>query len=186
MTDSQVSGYFTNLALSWMREHPAAAAKLFARKLMLVFNARHQWLDFSYPYYAWDAGSMLGFLFVGPWLLVPLGLTGLIVIRPGAATAPIASASGVSRADYLAWASFVPFYALGVALFFVAERYRLPLFVPLCVAAGGTIEWIARVYESRRALALPAIVLVASVVLVAWPFRLTADASTNGCACRRS
>ena len=190
LTDAQVSSYFSGLAVAWMREHPAAAAKLFARKLMLVFNAQHQWLDFSYPYYAWDAGSILGFLLVGPWLLVPLGLTGLIAIRPGAATARIASADGVSRANYVAWASFVPFYALGVALFFVAERYRLPLYVPLCVGAAGALDWIARAFVSGRAAAsgldrsaaragrrldellLPAIVLVAGVAIAAWPFRL--------------
>ena len=59
LTDAQVSGYFTGLALDWIRAHPGAAAALFARKLALVFNARHQWLDFSYPYYAYDTGSIL-------------------------------------------------------------------------------------------------------------------------------
>jgi 4-amino-4-deoxy-L-arabinose transferase-like glycosyltransferase len=186
LTDAQVSSYFTGLALTWAREHPAAAAKLFVRKLMLVFNAQHQWLDFSYPYYAWDAGSILGLLFVGPWLLVPLGLTGLIALGPVSpkplgegGPEPLRGEDG--RADYLAWGSFVPFYALGVALFFVAERYRLPLYVPLCVAAGGAVDRIAAMLQSRaaaaqsrlRALAVPAAVCLASAVIVAWPFHLT-------------
>ena len=116
LTDAQVSAHFTGLATTWMRGHPAAAARLFARKLALVFNAQHQWLDFSYPYYARDTGTLLLLLFVGPWLLVPLGLTGLIVAVPLG-----------RRLEFSAWASFVPWYALGVAFFFVAERYRLPI-----------------------------------------------------------
>lgn len=183
LTDAQVSAYFTGLAVTWAREHPAAAATLFARKLMLVFNAQHQWLDFSYPYYAHDAGTILGLLFVGPWLLVPLGITGLIAMPgPAAPALPEPPGGGESRRrDYYAWASFVPFYAIGVALFFVAERYRLPLYVPLCVAAGGVVDRIASALGSRvtspqdrmRTLAVPAAVLLVSVVVVAWPFHLT-------------
>jgi 4-amino-4-deoxy-L-arabinose transferase-like glycosyltransferase len=183
LTDAQVSAYFTGLAVTWAREHPAAAATLFARKLMLVFNAQHQWLDFSYPYYAHDAGTILGLLFVGPWLLVPLGITGLIAMPPPAAPAlpEPPGGGGGRRRDYYAWASFVPFYAIGVALFFVAERYRLPLFVPLCVAAGGVVDRIASALASRvtsprdrmRTLAVPAAVLLVSIVVVAWPFHLT-------------
>src|SRR4026207_675354 len=76
--DAQVSAYFTGLALDWIRDRPCEAAALFAKRLPLVSNPRHQWLDFSYPYYAYDTGSILWALFVGPWLLVPLGLSGLI------------------------------------------------------------------------------------------------------------
>ena len=165
LTDSQVSAYFTGLAYTWIREHPVAAAKLFARKLALVFNAQHQWLDFSYPYYARDAGTILRFLFIGPWLLVPLGLTGLIVAAP---------ASPKPQQEYLAWAAFVPFYAIGVALFFVGERYRLPLFVPLCVTAGAAVERVARAVTLRevRTLVAAAAVVVAAAVCAGWPFHL--------------
>jgi len=175
LDDGQVSAYFTRLALDWLREHPAAGARLFAKKLALVFNARHQWLDFSYPYYAYDTGSILWLLFVGPWLLVPVGVAGLICVPAD------------RRQEYLVYASFVPFYALSVALFFVAERYRLPLFVSLCTTSGATVDLLLRALRrpasdlqppasglqpptSARGLAIPVAVMIAAAALTAWPF----------------
>lgn len=137
LSDAEVSSYFTGLALAWIRSNPAAALTLFVRKLALVFNARHQWLDLSYPYYALDAGSWLWALFVGPWLLVPLGVAGIFVRTRG------------DGAGYAAWATFIPAYAVSVAVFFVAERYRLPLFVPLSVTAGAAIDRTIGVLTAR-------------------------------------
>ena len=168
MTDAEVSSYFTGLAFTWIREHPADAAALFARKLALTFNARHQWLDFSYPYYAYDTGSILQWLFVGPWLLVPLGFCGAALLLTGS---PRSSGSGVH------WLSFVPAYAIGVAIFFVAERYRLPLLVPLCVLSGGAADRLLQAIP-RPSSVLPspfpaAIALgVAGAIVAAWPFQL--------------
>jgi len=174
LDDGQVSAYFTRLALDWLREHPAAGARLFVKKLALVFNARHQWLDFSYPYYAYDTGSILWMLFVGPWLLVPLGVAGFICVPAD------------RRQEYLAYAAFVPFYALSVALFFVAERYRLPMFVPLCVTGAASVEILLQAYRKRTSdpahrpsvvgprpsarAAAPAAVAIAAAALTAWPF----------------
>ncbi|MEO6239332.1 MAG: glycosyltransferase family 39 protein [Vicinamibacterales bacterium] len=166
LSDAEVSAHFTGLATRWMIDHPHAAARLFARKLALVFNARHQWLDFSYPYYARDTGSSLWLLFVGPWLLIPVGLTGLV---SGAAAL---RAGNSRRADYYAWASFVPWYALSVAVFFVAERYRLPIFVPLCIAAGGAGNQLMLRALPGRSLAITTAVFVLAVVCAAWPFSL--------------
>ena len=165
LTDSEVSAHFTGRAFTWIREHPGAAAALFLKKLALVFNARHQWLDFSYPYYAHDAGTSLWLLFVGPWLLVPLGIAGLMVRTP-------------PHRSYPAYAAFVPFYAIGVALFFVAERYRLPMFVPLCAGAGGVMDRVAQAIAARGSgasfkplLPAAAAALAASIVTF-WPFTL--------------
>ena len=55
----------------------------------------------------------------------------------------MAAASG-----YGIWASFVPAYAGAVALFFVAERYRLPLLVPLCVGAGALLGHLSTAYQA--------------------------------------
>jgi 4-amino-4-deoxy-L-arabinose transferase-like glycosyltransferase len=158
LSDAGVSAYFRDRALAWMKAHPTRAAALFGRKLALVFNASHAWLDFSYPYYAYDTGSILRYLVVGPWLLVPLGIAGLFVVGPA------------RRREFAAWAAFVPGAAIGVAVFFVAERYRLPLFVPLCVTSGAAVVGFLDAAPKRRAWI--AAVCLAGAVLAWWPFHL--------------
>jgi tetratricopeptide (TPR) repeat protein len=169
LADSEVSGYFYGVAWRWMRDHPAAAAALFARKLAYTFSAAHVALPHSYPFYAIDERTVLRFYAIGPWLLVPLGLCGLVFAAPRE-----------HRASYVAWAAFVPGYAIGVAAFFVAERYRLPLLVPLSAGAGAAID---RILSHRRAgrpeglrygrgVALPVATILILAVAVNWPLGL--------------
>jgi 4-amino-4-deoxy-L-arabinose transferase-like glycosyltransferase/Flp pilus assembly protein TadD len=170
LTDAEVSDHFYALAWKRIREQPAAAIALVARKLAYVFRAAHVALPHSYPFYAYDERTLLRVLFVGPWLLVPLGLAGLIFGAPAA-----------GRSAYIAWAAFVPAYAISVAAFFIAERYRLPLLVPLCVGTGAAIDKMVR----RPALSGPATagakspglrtIVIASALLavfVNWPTTL--------------
>lgn len=182
LSDGEVSAHFTGLAFDWIRSNPGDAAALFVKKLALVFSARHQWLDLSYPYYAYDAGTSLWLLFVGPWLLVPLGVGGLVAgLRDpppplhGVAQGGRGEARHIRDGAYVAWACFVPFYAVGVAIFFVGERYRLPLFVPLCVGAGGALDFLWQTVRRRdRAtsyLALSA-AAVAGAIVAFWPVPL--------------
>src|SRR5207249_1083253 len=118
--------------------------------------------------------TALRFYVIGPWLLIPLGLAGLILGGPpsplrspsprrGFPPSPLRGFGGtggeaggygetseIRDRAYFAWASFVPAYAAAVALFFVAERYRLPLLVPLCAGAGAFIDLVVRAFEARR------------------------------------
>ena len=139
LDDAGVSRYFYDLGWTWIREHPRAAARLFARKLSLTFSAEYIWLNYSYPFFSRDARTLLRVLFVGPWILVPLGLVGLVLAAPRA-----------QRVDYAIWASFVPLYGLAVAVFYVADRYQLPLLVPLAVGAGAALDRFFVVLSARR------------------------------------
>ncbi|MDQ3068373.1 MAG: glycosyltransferase family 39 protein [Acidobacteriota bacterium] len=163
VSDAEASSYFTGLTRAWVMAHPMQAAALFAKKLYYTFHAQHVALPHSYPFFAYDTGSSLRYLFVGPWLLVPLGLAGLL-FAPGA----------VSRERYLVWLAFVPGYAIGVAAFFVAERYRLPLLVPLCVGAGAAIDAAWRAIAARRVRPVTPLLASAAViaVIVNWPLPL--------------
>ena len=168
LTDGEVSSYFAGLAWAWIRHNPTTWIRLFARKLYYVFNAQHTALPLSYPFYAYDARTLLRFLFVGPWLLAPLGLVGLTM---GLWTVP-----AVRRTEYLVWLAFVPAYVLAVAVFFVAERYRLPLLVPYAIGAGAAIDAVvgylgARPVPMRSLLTVGAGVAVLFTV-VNWPLRI--------------
>jgi tetratricopeptide (TPR) repeat protein len=164
VTDAEVSDYFFGLSRTWMANHPGDAVALFARKFYYVFNAAHVPLPHSYPFYAYDEKTALRFYVIGPWLLIPLGLAGLVFAAPAA-----------RKSEYLVWASFVPLYAASVAVFFVAERYRLPLMVPLCAGAGAAIDVAIRAVHARRAsrLLVPAAALGVLFVLANWRIEAT-------------
>jgi tetratricopeptide (TPR) repeat protein len=162
VNDAEASDYFFGLSRTWMANDPGGAAALFARKFYYTFNAAHLPLPHSYPFYAYDERTALRVYFVGPWLLVPLGLVGLVLRRP-------------RRAEYLVWVSFVPAYAAAVALFFVAERYRLPLLVPLCAGAGATVDAAISAVRLRQWRSLVVLAGAVAILSVAANWRLNVE-----------
>jgi len=160
---SEASTYFYDRSWAWMRSHPADYARLLARKIALTFTATDVALNYSYTYFARDEPTLLMLLVIGPWLIIPLGLFGLWVGLPRE-----------QRGPYLAWATFVPVYALTVAAFFVSSRYRLPLLVPLLAASGATVEWLWRhrpPAAAPRRMAATLAVLLVLFVAVNWPMQ---------------
>ena len=154
LTDAEVSAYYSGLAWSWIRAHPAAWIGLLRQKTYAVLNAAHVSTPFSYTFYAYDAGTLLRFLVIGPWLLVPLGLFGLI--------------RDAKTPAYVAWLAFVPAYAASIVLFFITERYKLPLFVAAAIGAGAGVEALR---TTRRRMPDVVFVLVLFIA-VNWPLHL--------------
>jgi tetratricopeptide (TPR) repeat protein len=163
VTDAEASDYFFDLGLAWIKAHPADAVALFLKKFAFAFHAQTLPLPHSYPFFAYDEATALRFYIVGPWLLVPLGLVGLI----GAAIRTR------SRA-FIAWVSFVPAYAAAIAIFFIAERYRLPLLVPMAIGSGAALDFAWLKMRERRwtDLALPAAAVIALAIAVNYRFKL--------------
>ena len=155
LTPGEVSSYFVRQAFAWMTAHPADAFKLWVRKIGILLNRVDVPLNYSYAFYAREPGSVLRVLAVGPWLLLPLGLVGLF--WPSLRTA---------RRGYWGWAMFVPVYGAAVVLFFVTDRYRMPLFVPLCVTAGAML---VRCFDLIRARQFAALVRPAVAVALTAP-----------------
>lgn len=165
VTDAEASDYFVNRSVSWMSAHPIDAAWLMIRKFGWTFHAQHVALPYSYPFYQYDVPTWLRFYVIGPWLLVPLGLVGLWYSAPRTR----------HRVDFLIWAAFVPCYAAAVALFFMSERYRLPLLVPLVVAAGGAVDNAWTQIQQRQFARLGAPLVIAVVIGVLINTRGIAD-----------
>lgn len=127
-----VEGSFASRAWRWIRTNPGAALVLFVRKVAYTFNQTDLALNYSYSYFRQDVDSPLRWLIVGPWLLFPLGIVGAI--------------RGLRNRQFAVWATFIPVYALSVALFFVSSRYRLPLLIPMCITASA-LPLRPRIYE---------------------------------------
>jgi Flp pilus assembly protein TadD/4-amino-4-deoxy-L-arabinose transferase-like glycosyltransferase len=163
VTDAEASDYFFDQAWGWIQSHPTDALALFSKKLAWVFHAQHIALPHSFPFFA-DEAPLLRALVVGPWLLIPLGLVGLVAAAPPR-----------DRASYLIWLSFVPAYAISVALFFVAERYRLPLLVPLSIGAGAAVDAIVRAVRAGRTASWVAALLACIAIGVAANWHLGLD-----------
>jgi 4-amino-4-deoxy-L-arabinose transferase-like glycosyltransferase len=177
-TDAEASSYFFGLAWTWIREHPLHAVALFLKKFAFAFHASHVPLPHSYAFFAYDTPGILRFLVVGPWLLAPLGLLGLALrCQKVAGTFP-----EKVPAAFLIWAAFVPLYAASVALFFVADRYRLPLMVPLCVCAGGAADFaiVALRTQRMRALGIAGVAFVALFAATNIPVTLDEGRWTEG------
>jgi Tfp pilus assembly protein PilF/4-amino-4-deoxy-L-arabinose transferase-like glycosyltransferase len=157
LSDSEASSYFYGQAWHWIRSSPGDAARLWLRKLRYVFSVDEISLNYSYAYYRGDEATVLRAMAVGAWLLLPLGLAGLLL--------------GARRGEYWLWAAFVPVYAASVAIFFVSERYRLPLLVPLAVAGGALLaRWMTAIAAAdwRRVVRDGTAVAVLAIV-TGWP-----------------
>lgn len=161
-TARQTSFFFLRKAGSWTLHHPGAAIALFVKKLWYTLSATFLTLNHSYVFFARELMGPLAFLIVGPALIVPLGLVGLLFARPR------------DRRGYWEWAAFAPLSILSVALIFVAARYRLPFQMALTGMAGGAIAWVidrAR-EQSWGALAVPAVSMAALTAVAVYPTRL--------------
>jgi Flp pilus assembly protein TadD len=164
LADPDVSAYFTGLGLSWIRQHPGDAAGLVARKLWLVAHRTELPLNYSYAYYEHHEATVLRSLPIGAWCLVPLGIAGLAA-RPRA---------GLARTAYLAWAALIPLYAISVAIFFVAGRYRLPILVPLAITGAGALTAVVAAIRARQWMdaAMPVAAGAVAAALALWPLAL--------------
>ncbi|MFI5177875.1 MAG: tetratricopeptide repeat protein [Vicinamibacterales bacterium] len=156
---AETSRYLLRQSLAWIAAHPAREAQLLARKTHLALSNAFLPLSHSFPFYAHDTIGALTLCVVGPALVVPMGLVGLVLARPG------------KSRGYWLWASYVPLSLIAVVLFFVAARFRLPMQIALLVPAGGAAVWLAAEIRARAwaPLGIPAAAVLALAAIVAWP-----------------
>lgn len=164
LTDTEASSWFYAQAFQWIRSNPGDAMRLFFRKSAFAFNAADIPLNQSYAFFRSDESLLLKALPVGAWLLLPLGLLGIVLAR--------AALPDVARIRHAWWAAsaFIPVYALAIVIFFVTGRYRLPLLVALVVPASAALDvlWSRARAAGWRGVAVPVAGLAVLGVLTNW------------------
>jgi len=155
LTPAEVSGYWTDQALAFIRSQPTAWMRLMLRKSALVWNAT-EWLDTeSQDSYAESSSILRVGAFVGHFgVLVPLAFFGVCLTWSD------------RRRLWVLWAMTAS-YAASVAMFYIYARYRFPL-VPFLVlfAAAGLAE-APSFFRSAATAGRSAMVILAATVAVA-------------------
>lgn len=159
LTPKEVSAYWTERAMRFIRTQPGKWLALMGRKWLLTWNA-FEIADAEdlYLYASWSS------------LLAALGL----VLHFGV-IGPVAAGGIVLtwrrwRDLWLLYALLLTF-ATAVTLFFVFARYRFPLVPVLLIFAGaGVVEGVARIRAKRwRPLGVAVVAVVVAAVVMNWP-----------------
>ncbi|MBI3848229.1 MAG: glycosyltransferase family 39 protein [Planctomycetes bacterium] len=127
---SEVSSFWTRKTLAWIAGNPGRALELAGRKALLLLNGAEV-TDVYCTHLFEDRSWILRLPLLGFAFVLPLAAIGLVRAAPG------------SR-DRALVAFVAAGYALSVLPFFVFDRYRLPLVVPLIPFAGfGVVAFVA-------------------------------------------
>lgn len=133
---TEVSDYWTNKALEFIKGHPGAWASLMLKKIGLF------WGSYEFP-----NNLDYNFMKIHSWVLrnpiltfatiAPLALLGLVVLAPGA------------KRLYFLYTFSLAFFA-GTVAFFVCSRYRVPALPAMMIFAGGAVAYIVDSVKTRR------------------------------------
>jgi len=153
---SQVSGFWLRRALSWMSGHPGAYLTLLGRKLVLALSDYESPSDYSIDLetrLAWPLRIAL----VRFGLLLALAVMGLFLARRKAAWPVYSVALGIFAA---------------LLLFYVADRYRLPMLPALAIVGGAGLHEAWRRARFRKLGFLPVFAGVVALLLSTVAFTL--------------
>lgn len=165
LTPGEVSSYWTDRALTFIREQPAEWMTLMLRKIRLLASATETIDTESLESHAEHSNLLAAVSVVWHFgILLPLAIVGAVMLWPERRRI------GVIYAMLIA-------YAASVVAFFVVARYRYPL-VPLLVvfgAAGVTGLRSFAAIASRRRLVITGIAAAVITVSAFWPLHTAAS-----------
>ena len=159
LSPAEVSDFYTQRAIDYIRSEPLDWLALMVRKMGLTFNAV-EWVD-TKDLYSFAARSPV--LALGDWIshygvIFPLAALGLIVTWP------------MRKKIWILYVLFCV-YTASLLLFYIFGRYRLPT-TPIVMIFAGSGLVMVRAYtmsHSPRTLMLTFIVVMAVALGANWP-----------------
>jgi tetratricopeptide (TPR) repeat protein len=152
MTDSEVSSYWFQKGLTFVRKNPGSFVRLTLRKTRAFLNAYEVPANID-PHFLREISTVLKIAFVGIGIVLPLGLLGMLHAR---------RKWRIHLPIYLFFVS----YSISVILFFINDRYRIPIVPVLLVYAGYSVRVFIGNLRRIPVLALHAVALLLLVLLV--------------------
>jgi len=148
---SEVSRYYYEQGLRYWIDEPVDALQLYGLKLRKLLGASERPNNKNLHFWRAQSDILRWPIYPGFAPILALGLVGIVLCRRRVEATPL-------------WA-FLALYAVGLLLFFLNERFRLPVATILAVFAGITVAHLIALARSRQ-WRVGAMVLAA--VLVIW------------------
>jgi tetratricopeptide (TPR) repeat protein len=155
----EVSDFWLDRALDYIKNQPADWLALLGRKWLLVWNAREiEDSDDFYIYRSWS------------WLLDALGAVYHFGVLAPLAALGMALTWSRWRQLWLLYAMVLSL-AASIAIFYVFGRYRFPLAPLLALFAGAGVAAALELYKEKnwRLVATGAAIALCAAVIVNWP-----------------
>jgi 4-amino-4-deoxy-L-arabinose transferase-like glycosyltransferase/Flp pilus assembly protein TadD len=154
---SEVSSYWFDEGLAFLRENPGRGLKLLGKKLLLFWNAYEIPNHYDLNYFRTVSKTMRFDPFVFAWV-IPVGFLGMYV----------------SRREWkrlLLLYLFGGAYLLSLMPFFVTSRYRLPVVPVMIVFSATGLSWLWKRLRERERTGwmIPVVILVATLIVVNLP-----------------
>lgn len=150
---SEVSDYYFKRGFDYVKQNPSDAAALTLKKFRMYWGAGERAND-KYIYFFWHLAKMKYVPLPGFWLVAPLAILGGVLLWR-------------RRADLAMLYLFVGLYSIGVIVFFVNARFRLPIVPVLCMfAAYGALYLWRGIREKQFGVVKALLVVAAAAALV--------------------
>jgi Flp pilus assembly protein TadD len=163
LSPSQVSDYWVNVSVDYIRRQPLSWLRLFGRKLLLTFNAREAVDTESIEAYGEYSVILRALSWISFGLIFSLAAVGVWLTR--------------AHWRRLALLYAMPFgMALSVAIFYVVARYRYPLVPFIILFAAAAISSLPRLRTlPRMQLWAGLLIAIAAAILSYMPLRTLGD-----------
>jgi 4-amino-4-deoxy-L-arabinose transferase-like glycosyltransferase len=148
MKPSEVSRFWFQQGWQEIKQEPGLALERFWNRLRWAAGAEEPSDTRTFELYQ-TRYRILGFPFWGFGLVACLGLVGLVFC--------------LSNRAYLVLTGTVLFFVLGISVFFVYGRYRLPLLIPLSILAAAALQKTYRFAGQRNYRALAAVCITTGI-----------------------
>jgi len=145
---SEVSDYYFQRGFDYIKSHPSEATALMAKKFQMFWGAGERAND-KYIYFFWHLAKMKYLPLPGFWLIAPLAILGAVLLWR-------------RRSELVMFYLFVALYSVGVIVFFVNARFRLPIVPVLCLFAAYGAVYLWRAFREKQFGFVKALVIVAA------------------------
>jgi tetratricopeptide (TPR) repeat protein len=168
---SEVSRFWYMEGLKFAATQPFQFLKLMLKKFILFWNGNELSNNKDFYFFARSAPLLKlliwRFIIYFPFgLIVPLALVGIIL-------------SHQTKKDVLILEIFLLVYMITVILFFVTERYRVPILPILILFAAYALDWLTSMIKRRKIFELGKYLLILLVILILVNIEIPGYSSAN-------